>query len=165
MPADGSLAALMKKWSLNSVTLSTATHSKLREALDETDTQVMTCMINRWTAKMKGAEGYITREISRRGGIAVSKTPKSSSRVVSEEEKKNSSSDEARGQTFTPPLPLWWSCSLTILPDRWRSPRKGPVLEPTSLPNSLYWTCWVWVRSHLQWRTPQIRTLQQTCVM
>ena len=47
-----------------------------------------------------------------------------------------------------------------ILPDRWRSPRKGPVLEPASLPNSLYWACWVWVRSHLQWRIPQIRTLQ-----
>ena len=60
-------------------------------------------MINRWTAKMKGAEGYITREISRRGGIAVRKTPESSSCVVSEEEKKNSSSDETRGRTLTPP--------------------------------------------------------------
>ena len=109
---------------------------------------------------MKGAEGYITRETSRRGGIVVRRTPESSSHEVSEEEKKNSSSDEARGQTFTPPLPLWWSCSPTILPDRWRSPHKGPVLGPTSLPNSLYWACWVWVRSHLQWRTPQTRTLQ-----
>ena len=63
-------------------------------------------MINRWTAKMMGAKGYITREISRRGGIVVQKTPESSSRVVSKEEKKNSSSDDARGQTFTPPLPL-----------------------------------------------------------
>ena len=160
MPAVGSLAALMKEWPLNSVTLSTATHNKLREALDETDTQVATCMINRWTAKMKGAERCITREISRRREIAIRKTPESSSRVVSEEEKKNSSSDETRGQTFTPPLPFWWSCSLTILPDRWRSPRKGPVLEPASLPNSLYWACWVWVHSYLQWRTPQIRTLQ-----
>ena len=103
MPAAGSLAALMKKWLLNSVTLSTATHSKLREALDGIDTQVATCTINRWTAKMKGAEGYITREISRRGGIAVRKTPKSSSRVVSEVEKKNSSSDEVWRQTLTLP--------------------------------------------------------------
>ena len=47
--------------------LSTATHSKLREALDGTDTQVATCAIDRWTAKMKGAEEYITREISRIG--------------------------------------------------------------------------------------------------
>ena len=162
MPAVGSLAALMKEWPLNSVILSTATHSKLREALDGTDTQVATYMINRWTVKIKGAEWYITREISRRRGIAIQKTPKSSSRVVLEEEKKNSSSDEARGQTFTLPLPLWWSCSLTILPDCWWSPRKGPVLEPVSLPNSLYWACWVWIRSHLQWRTPQIRTLQSS---
>ena len=44
--------------------LSTATHSKMREALDGTDTQVATYAINRWTAKMKGAEEYITREIS-----------------------------------------------------------------------------------------------------
>ena len=159
MPAAGSLAALMKKWPLNSIILSTATHSKLREVLDGTDTQVATCTINRWTTKMKGAEEYITKEISRRGGIAIRKTPESFSYIVLEEEKKNSSSDEARGQTFTPPPHLWRSCSLTILPDRWWSPRKGPVLEPASLPNSLYWACWVWVHSHLQWRTPQIRTL------
>ena len=48
--------------------LTTTTHSKLREALDETDTQVATCAIDRWTAKMKRIEGYITREISRRRG-------------------------------------------------------------------------------------------------
>ena len=47
--------------------LSTATHSKLKEALDGTDTQVATCAIDRWTAKMKGGEEYITREISRMG--------------------------------------------------------------------------------------------------
>ena len=67
MPAAGSLAALMKEWPLNSVMLSTATHSKLREVLDGTDTQVATCTIDRWTANMKGAEEYIIREISRRG--------------------------------------------------------------------------------------------------
>ena len=48
--------------------LSTATHNKLREALDGTDTQVVTCTIDRWTTKIKGAEEYITREISRRKG-------------------------------------------------------------------------------------------------
>ena len=46
--------------------LTTTTHSKLREALDGTDTQVATCTIDRWTAKMKRIEGYITREILRR---------------------------------------------------------------------------------------------------
>ena len=48
--------------------LLTATHIKWREALDGTDTQVATCAIDRWMAKMKRTEGYITREISRRGG-------------------------------------------------------------------------------------------------
>ena len=48
--------------------LSTATHSKLRKALDGTDTQVATCTIDRWMAKMKRAEEYITREISGRVG-------------------------------------------------------------------------------------------------
>ena len=48
--------------------LTTITHSKLRESLDGTDTQVATCAIDRWTAKMKRTEGYITREISRRRG-------------------------------------------------------------------------------------------------
>ena len=48
--------------------LSAATHSKLREAWDETDTQVATCIIDRWTAKMKGVKEYITREISGRKG-------------------------------------------------------------------------------------------------
>ena len=75
--------------------LSTATHSKLREALDGTDTQVATCVIDKWTAKMKGAEEYITKEISRMRGTAIRKTPKSSIGGVSKEEKKNSSSDEA----------------------------------------------------------------------
>ena len=43
--------------------LTTTTHSKLREALDEMDTQVATCVIDRWTTKMKRTKGYITREI------------------------------------------------------------------------------------------------------
>ena len=39
--------------------LPTATHSKWKEALDGIDTQVATCTIDRWMAKMKGAEEYI----------------------------------------------------------------------------------------------------------
>ena len=91
--------------------LSTATHSKLREALDGTNTQVATCAIDRWTAKMKGAEEYITREIPRIKGTAIRKTLESSIGGVSEEEKKNSSSDEARGRTLT----LLLTTLLTIL--------------------------------------------------
>ena len=75
--------------------LPTAIHSKWREALDGTDTQVATCTIDRWTAKMKGAEEYITREMSRIGGTTIQKTPESSIGGVSEEEKKNSSLDGA----------------------------------------------------------------------
>ena len=77
---------------MNSAMLTTTTHSKLREALDGTDTQVTTCAIDRWTAKMKKIEGYITREIPRREGTAIRKTLGSSIGGVSEEEKKKSSS-------------------------------------------------------------------------
>ena len=35
-----------------------ATHSKLRKASDGTDTQVATCMINKWTAKINEKEIY-----------------------------------------------------------------------------------------------------------
>ena len=42
--------------------------------------------------------------------ITIQKTPEDPNCVVLEEEKKNSSSDEARGQTFTPPLRRWRSC-------------------------------------------------------
>ena len=48
---------------------------------------------------MKGAEEYITKEILRRGGTVIRKTPGSSIGGVSEEKKKNSSSDEARGRS------------------------------------------------------------------
>ena len=86
MPAVGSLAALMKEWPLNSVTLSAVTHSKLRKALDGTGTQVATCMINRWTVKMNGVEGYITIEVSQRGDqtIAILRTLESPDREVTE---------------------------------------------------------------------------------
>ena len=48
--------------------LPTATHSKWREALDGTDTQVVTCTIDRWKTNMKRMERYITRDFSRRVG-------------------------------------------------------------------------------------------------
>ena len=97
---------------------------------------------------------YNQRDPTKRG-TTIRKTPGSSIGGVSEEKKKNSSSDEAWGRTRpSPQLRRWRSCSPRILPDRWWSPHKGPVLKPASLPNSLYWACWVWVRSHLQWRHP-----------
>ena len=154
MPAAGCLAALMKEWPLNSVILSTATRSKLRKALDGTDTQVATCTINRWTAKMKGAEEYIIREISQKGGRQFGRHQKAL--VVQYQRRRRRTHPRTRPEDglWPPQLRRWRSCSPTILPNRWRSPRKGLVLEPTSLPNSLYWACWAWVRSHLQWKTP-----------
>ena len=65
MPAADSLAALMRKWPLNNITLFAATHSKLRKAADGTGTQVATCMINKWMAKINGEEIYNTRDPSR----------------------------------------------------------------------------------------------------
>ena len=152
MPVAGSLAALMKEWRLNSVMLSTATHSKLREALDGTYTQVATCTIDKWTAKMKGAEEYITREISRRDGRQFGRHQKAL--VVQYQRRRRRTHPRTRpedGLWPSPQLRHWRSRSPTILPDRWWSPRKGPVLKPASLPNSLYWACWVWVwvRLHL----------------
>ena len=35
-----------------------ATHNKLKKASDGTGTQVVTCIINKWTAKIKGNEIY-----------------------------------------------------------------------------------------------------------
>ena len=39
--------------------------SKLRKAADGTGTQVATCMINKWMAKINGEEIYNTRDPSR----------------------------------------------------------------------------------------------------
>ena len=61
MPTANDLAALMRKWLLNSITLVTATHRKLEKAADGTSTQVATCMINKWRAKINGNEVYNVR--------------------------------------------------------------------------------------------------------
>ena len=130
----------MKKWPLNSAMLSTTTHNKLREALDGTDTQVTTCVINKWTAKMKGAEEYITREISWRLGGQFERHQKTL--MVQYQRRRRRTHPRMRpedGLWPSPQLRCWRSCSPTILPGRWWSPRKGPVLKPAFLPNSLYW--------------------------
>ena len=79
----------MKKWPLNSVTLFVATHSKLRKASDGTDTQVATCIINKWTAKINkrriyngkcplGERGDRKRRRKRRKTVIVLRTLESS---------------------------------------------------------------------------------------
>ena len=62
MPTADDLAALMRKWPLNSITLVAATHSKLKKAADGTSTQVATYMINKWRAKINGKEVYNIRD-------------------------------------------------------------------------------------------------------
>ena len=56
MPTADSLAALMKP--LSSTTVFAVTHSKLRKVVDGTDTLVVTCMINKWMAKINEKEIY-----------------------------------------------------------------------------------------------------------
>ena len=158
MPAAGSLTALIREWPLNSVMLTTTTHSKLREALDGTDTQVATCAIDRWTAKMKRTERYITREISRRGGRQFGRRKEVLLVEYQKRRRRNHPRSRTEDKAWPSPQPRCRrSNSPTIPPDRWRRPHKGPVLKPASLPNSLYWTCWVWVYSHLQWKEPPNR--------
>ena len=103
---------------------------------------------------------YNQRDLTKRG-TAIRKTPGSSIGGVSEEKRRiHSRTRPEDGLWPSPQLRRWWSCSPRILPYRWRSPHKGLVLKPASLPNPLYWACWVWVRSHLQWKAPpQIGTL------
>ena len=148
----------MREWPLNSAMLTTTTHSKLKEALDGTDTQVTTYGIDRWTAKMKRTEGYITREISWRGGRQFGR-PKEVLLVECQERRRRNHSRLRTDDEFWPfPPPRCWRSSYPTIPsDCWRRPHKGPVLKLASLPNSLYWAYWVWVCSHLQWKEPPKR--------
>ena len=144
----------MREWPLNSAMLTTTTNSKLREAPDGTDTQVVTCAIDRWTAKMKRTEGYITREISRRGGRF---GRRQEVLLVECQERRRRNHSRPRTEDKLGPFPpphCWRSSHPKISPDCRRRPHKGPILKPAYLPNSLYWACWVWVCSHLQWKKP-----------
>ena len=129
MPAAGSLATLMKEWPLNSVTLSTVTHSKLRKVLDGIGTQVATCMINRWTVKMNGVEGHITIEVSQWGGIVVRRTLESSDREAPEnrEEEESILGHNPRISIYPSSTPL----TISLLHDPVR-PLKKPSLRPSS---------------------------------
>ena len=112
MPAADILAALMKKWPLNSTTLFAATHSKLRKAADGTGTLVATCMINKWMAKINKKEIYSGkcpprgRKKEKKGGRRLQFLPPLKAFAAKHqrtEEKKNQSLDKARGYTFTLP--------------------------------------------------------------
>ena len=53
---------------MNSITLVAVTHSKLKKAADGTNTQVATCMINKWREKIRGEEVYNVRSPPGIGG-------------------------------------------------------------------------------------------------
>ena len=86
-----------------------ATHSKLRKAADGTSTQVATCMINKWTAKINEKEIYNGRCPPRVGdgekeeekeGRRLQFLPPLKAFTVKHqrtEKKKNQSSNKARG--------------------------------------------------------------------
>ena len=61
MPTTNVLAALMRKWPLNSAVLVAATHRRFGKVADGTSTRVVTCMINRWRAKINRKGVYNVR--------------------------------------------------------------------------------------------------------
>ena len=60
-PHQNPLAAFMRKKPLNNTVLVAATHRRLGKTADRTSTQVVTCMINRWRAKINWKGIYNVR--------------------------------------------------------------------------------------------------------
>ena len=157
MPIVDNLAVLMRKWPLNSITLVAATHSKLKKVVDRTNTQVATCMINKWRAKINGNKVYNVRdpprmrdkkkkEIEERQLLFLPPW-KASVTKHRRTKKKNQSLDQARGQTITPPP----TCLIiTSIYDyvRLLKPSLKPNSWANSLPYLLYWACGIWAYSH-----------------
>ena len=67
MPTADDLAALMRKWPLNSTALVAATHGRFGNVADGTSIRVATCMINKLMAKINGKEVYNIRGPPRMG--------------------------------------------------------------------------------------------------
>ena len=161
MPAADSLAALMRKWLLNSIILFAATHSKLRKVAGETGTQVATCMINKWTAKINVKEIYNTRGLPRtkkdrkkegerdkkkdgRSSYHLRKLPQLSTK----ESRRRRINHRTKPKDKLSPFPHAFDHSIYI----WSCPAvaaltKAQFLSPFSLPNLLYWARWIWAYS------------------
>ena len=141
----------MKKWPLNSTTLFAATHSKLRKVADGTGTLVATCMINKWTAKIKEKEIYNGKCHPRIGGKKKKEDdcnsyyPWKLSLISTKELRWRRISPQTKPkdkllpfhQTFDHPISLWSCLVVGAL-------TKAQFLSPFSLPNLLYWAYWVW---------------------
>ena len=158
MPAADSLAALMKKWPLNSTTLFAATHSKLRKATDGIDIQVATCMINKWTTKINEREIYNGRCPPRVGGRrrewkkkedgCSSYHPWKLSPLSTKEPRRRRINPRPKPEAKLLPFPHAFDHSISI----WSCPAvealtKAQFFSPFSLPNLLYLARWVWAYS------------------
>ena len=156
MLAADSLAALMKKWPLNSTTLFTATHSKSRKAVDGTGTPIITCVINKWTAKVNEKEIYNRKcpPKEERGRKSKGKKKEDSCRSYHPWKLSPLSTKEPRRRriihrtepedkllpflhTFDHPSSLWSCPAVGAL-------TKAQFLSSFSLPNLLYRARWVW---------------------
>ena len=156
MPVADSLAALIKKWPLNSITLFAATHSKLRKATDGTGTQVATCMINKWTAKINEKEIYKRRcpprveegrkKRKKKEDNCSSYHPWKLSLLSTKEPRRRRISPWTKPEDKLLPFPHAFDHSISI----WSCPAvealtKAQFLSPFSLSNLLYRARWVWV--------------------
>ena len=148
----------MKKWHLNSITLFAATHTKLRKAADGTDTQVVTCMINKWTAKINEREIYDGRCPPRVWGRRKKRKKKEDGcssyhrwkflPLSTKELRRRRISPRTKSKDKLLPFPHAFDHSISI----WSYPAaealtKAQFLSPFSLLNLLYWACWVWAYS------------------
>ena len=156
----------MRKWPLNSITLVAAIHRKLEKAANGTSTQVATCMINKWRAKINGNEVYNVRnppgmgdqKIDKENTVAVCIMLESFCNQAlenQEEEPVLGSSPRIKFhtsprvfviQTYLQPCPV-----VVIL-------TKTQFLNPLST-NLLYWANWAWVYSRNS-RSTQTQPLQ-----
>ena len=156
MPAADNLDALMKKWPMNSTTLFAATHNKLRKAVDGTGTPVTTCMINKWTVKIKEKEIYIgkspprarereNRKRRKKEDGCSSYYPWKLLPLSTKESRRRRISPRTKPKdkllpflhTFDHPISLWSCPAVGAL-------TKAQFLSPFSLPNLLYRARWVW---------------------
>ena len=157
----------MKKRPLNSITLFAATHSKLRKVADGTGTQVATCMINKWTAKINEKEIYNGRCPSRVGGRKKERKKKEDgcssyhpwklSLLSIKEPRRRRISLRAKLEDKLLPFPHALDHSISI----WSCPAvealtKTQFLNPFSLPNLLYRARWVWAYSSKSKKPPKV---------
>ena len=155
----------MRKWPLNSIALVAVTHRKWRKAADRTSTQVATCMINKWRAKINRKEVYNVRNPPGMGDWKLMKgrwllfVPSRKAFVTKHWKSRRRTSPQIKPKDKVSHFPscvcysiCLRSCPVvTIL-------TKAQFLNPFST-NLLCWASWAWAYSHNS-RSTQTRTLQ-----